>query len=175
MVNENKTLEKAMHRLRGLMELISFTHLSEASDFSWVVLGKQSTSQANGYSDFANQLKSYSELQLQKTQIQSKLKYLLQKRSSLLMDTECYANFYHMVLNEIKTNGKDKIIKLVNNALDSYVSSITLVQIEEVSVGEGLTPKEKIKKSFQIKTKNTSTEKRHHSSSKSKIRRAQLE
>lgn len=170
MVKEQVKMEKSLGRIRDLIELISFNHLSEASDFSWISAGKLGRHKIEAYKDFNLQIAAYKEIQTQRDQIRFKLQYLMKENSPLLTENDIYTNFYLMVLNEIKTHGRDKICKLVNNALDTYVNQILHDKIEEVSVEEGLTPLPKVsKRSFVISKKTMSLDKKHRNTSKSRI------
>ena len=126
----NRRHEKGSKRIRELMDAISFDSNRYATEFSWMCNGRTDISYPEIYKAFGKQCKLYKEKTVYFELIQEKLRYLLRHQSPLLVDKDTYISFYHMVLNEIKLNGREKLLKLISNSLDNYVNSIVSAQVK---------------------------------------------
>lgn len=136
-VETSLKFEKGAKRARDLIEALLFEDHGQALLFSWQTVGKTSVHKENAYKELAVHARSYQERKVHLDQIQQKLKYLIDEGAPLLMENDAFVSFFHMVQNEIRMNGKDKVVKLVNYALDGHIGSLKKENQETsiVSVG----------------------------------------
>ena len=150
-VDINRRHEKGSRRIRELLDVISFDSNRYATEFSWICNGRTDISYPEIYKAFGKQCKMYKEKTVFFELIQEKLRYLLRHQSPLLVDNDTYISFYHMVLNEIKLNGREKLLKLISNSLDNYVNSIVSAKVKhEVIVNELPVTSTKQSRAFKI-------------------------
>jgi len=129
-----KKLEKGAKKVRDLLDLLDFEENSKAYQFSWLKSGlPPNTDFTLSYADYSKNIKEYKERKLLQRFIQQKLKYLIQEDSPVIAEAENFNNFYHMVQNEIKMNGKEKITRIFNTLLDSNIKLLRQSQIRSVS------------------------------------------
>ena len=146
----NHRFERGSRRARDLMDLLMFSDHSQALEFSWQTVGKKPENRESAYKELSEHLKYYNDKRVHQARIQQKLKHLIQAGAPLLMDNDTYVSFYHMVQNEIKMNGKEKVVHLVDYALDGHIGSLQKDNQKETSISGGDTPKIKGNNFFRI-------------------------
>ena len=117
-------IPKYSSRIRDILELLNIPDNPEVYQLFWLKTGEQKSFNKHCYIEFSKQLKDYySNIEMQNS-IKEKLKFLVNEGCGLLVNDENYNSFFNMVQNEVKLNGKEKMLKLFNNLLDQNIKQI---------------------------------------------------
>ena len=122
--NSITKVHKFAGRIREVLDLLYVPDNQEAYQFNWLKTGQPSSANTNCYLDYSRRLKEYRDnADLQKLVCQ-KLQFLVAEDCLLIVGDENYNSFYNMVQNEVKLNGKEKMLKLLNSLLDQNIRQI---------------------------------------------------
>jgi len=117
-------IHRFANRIREVLDLLLLPDNQEAYQFNWLKTGQPRSANTNCYLDYSRKLKDYRDnAELQKL-VNQKLQFLVAEDCLLIVGDDNYNSFYNMVQNEVKLNGKEKMLKLLNSLLDQNIRQI---------------------------------------------------